>query len=544
MSKRDRATPTRVRQLTVYLLRRGEFGSPDDALDLSGDTVVERVALRRGLPFDATLFVRRPPGHGPWWQGFLSAGAAQELRVQLRSAGAILFVRAHGDLVAFTFGTGRFLLNPSSYERDFGLRVTLNTVDPRSLRSVDMQTVEDQTLLTSRQASRSSGLEVFQFDAIRDILRGVVGTPRDPEIALTMAGSDRLAFRARVSFGDLGAKCDQLMAAYSAKDYQRDFGFIDHMRRVAEPDLRADLDARTLDALNHRALEHLYLAPPDVVRWEEFDGYRYEPLEREGSREDLDAGEFLDLFGQARDRPLELDDLRRKVRVVAVAAATGDALHHWSLYDSVIHELELGDQRYVLSGGDWYEVEKTFAAETARQIGELPVCELTFPSSLPKETEPDYLARAGPGLEQSEGYRFFIFDRKLVRCEGAPSQMEVCDLLSELGHIVHVKRRTASSTLSHLFNQGTASATALMNDRVFRTAARARAQADHWDPGTLFPDDTPDAREYQLVYAVIAPGNAPLAEILPFLSQVNLVHAARLLHTMGFRVELAHIEEQ
>src|SRR6185503_11445873 len=139
--------------------------------------------------------------------------------------------------------------------------------------------------------------------------------------------------------------------AYSAKDYQRDFGFIDHMRRVAEPDLRADLDTRAVEALNHRALEHLYLAPPDLVRWEEFDGFRYEPLEREGSREDLDAGEFLDLFAAARDRPLDLDDLRRKVRVVAVAASTGDPLHHWSLYDSVVHELELGDQRYVLSAG-------------------------------------------------------------------------------------------------------------------------------------------------------------------------------------------------
>src|SRR5437870_374092 len=115
----------RVRPLTVFLLRR-EVGDPVDALDGPVAEELEEIPLREDLGFGAQLFVRRPPVRHPWWEGFLSEGSTQKVTVQMRTGGAVLFVRAKKHLFAFTFGTGRFALDPSSYERDFGLRVTLN----------------------------------------------------------------------------------------------------------------------------------------------------------------------------------------------------------------------------------------------------------------------------------------------------------------------------------------------------------------------------------------------------------------------------------
>lgn len=536
-----KARPTRIAALTVFLLHK-EITEPEAALGGEPDEELEEVELRDDLPFEARLFVRRPPTRHPWWETFLARGTAARFTIPVRNAGAILFVRAQKHLFAFTFGTGRFSLDTRSYERDFGLRVALNAVDPQSLRSVDMQTIEELTLLRRVQASRRSGLEVFQLDEVRDMLRGVVGEPTDPDVALGVAGSDRLAFRARVRLEDLPAKCAEFLTLYNAKTYKQNFGFIDHMHRVSEPVLLAQLDARMLDLLNKRKLTNVHLAPPEPVEWQDFGGFRYETVDRGGQRSDLDIAEFLDAFTERHEEDLELTDLRRR-RVVLLSSASGEVIKHWSAYDTIVAELEWGTSRYVLSGGDWFEIDKTFAAATTHAISELTVSTIGFPTSPKGEIERTYLERAIPLLTQSEGIAYALLDRELVASAGAPSMIEVCDIFSQLGQFIHVKRRTASATLSHLFTQGTVSAAVFMNDQAFRQAARAKLPAQGWDGPQLFPDDAPDARDYSVVYAVIAPGQAPLATILPFLSQVSLTHAARTLRTMGFELELAHIEE-
>src|SRR5207247_1910972 len=137
---------------------------------------------------------------------------------------------------------------------------TLNAVDPRALRSIDMQTVEELTVFTQRQASRSSGLEVFALDEVRDMLRGVVGRPSDSSLALILAGSDRLAFRARVRLTDLAKLCERFLQLYGATVYKEAFGFIDHMRRVTEPDRVASLDERLVQAMEDPASATVHLA--------------------------------------------------------------------------------------------------------------------------------------------------------------------------------------------------------------------------------------------------------------------------------------------
>jgi uncharacterized protein (TIGR04141 family) len=527
--------------LTCFLVRP-EIKEPRRALGGRMAEEFGEVDLRR-LPFDARLFVRRSIVRHPWWEAFFEGATKEPLVVKASTAGAILFVTSDRQLFAFTFGTGRFALDPSSYERDFGLRVTLNAVDPRALRSIDMQTVEELTLSTQRQASRSSGLEVFALDEVRDLLRGVVGQPKDPTLAQVLAGSDRLALRARVRLADLPQLCERLQMLYGASTYKETFGFIDQMRRVTEPDLLASLDERLVDALEEPETATLHMAPPEPIDWEDFGGYRYLPIDKDAAvRNDLDVVELIDTFEELRGRPLDLEDLKRRVRVVSLSAATGLPAHHWSLYDTVVAELTTGDQRYVLSGGDWFEVSATFAQQTAALVNAIATSAIAFPSSPRGEAEAAYLARAVPLLEAGEGVGFALFDKKLVACEGAPSQIEVCDLLSELKQFIHVKRKTASATLSHLFAQGTTSATTFISDRGFRLVARNELPGG-WDAAGMFPEEQPTASDYTVIYAVIARGDAPLGQILPFFSQVNLTHAAKVLRTMGFTLELAHIEE-
>ena len=59
-----------------------------------------------------------------------------------------MVVRASDHLFAFSFGGGRYLLRDDRLERDFGLRIVLNSVDPESLRSVDVRTLDADDPIT------------------------------------------------------------------------------------------------------------------------------------------------------------------------------------------------------------------------------------------------------------------------------------------------------------------------------------------------------------------------------------------------------------
>lgn len=182
----------RARDLTIYLLAR-ETKTPEEALESDALARLERRALGRALPFRGVLYLDPPISAAPGWQAFINEGLAKPLNLLNRHAGAVLFVRASEHWFALTFGFGRHLLNAEVVERRFGLIATLNCVDPGSLRSIDTRTIEETTLLTRRQASRSSRLDAFGVDVARDMVGGVTGRPRDGSLGPVMTGADSLS---------------------------------------------------------------------------------------------------------------------------------------------------------------------------------------------------------------------------------------------------------------------------------------------------------------------------------------------------------------
>lgn len=116
---------------------------------------------------------------------------------------AAYITRVGGRLFAIAFGQGRHLLKEGSYEERFGLRVTLNSVDPKSLRAVDVSTLDANPFHGTRQASREAALGEFGINLDQDILRAVTGRPVDESLGRRMAGVDSLAVRVRVDLGTL-----------------------------------------------------------------------------------------------------------------------------------------------------------------------------------------------------------------------------------------------------------------------------------------------------------------------------------------------------
>lgn len=514
--------------LTVYLLRE-HVRDCETALRRPG--AVTPYALKPEVPFRGALFVRQKPTKTPWWMKFISEHLTDSLALPAGlNVSALLFVEAGSRVFVFTFGHGHQLLNPSCFVTDFGLRVALNTVNPDSLRSVDVQRVEELTIHTRRQTSRSSPLDTFGLDPSRDLLRAVTGEPRDPNIATRVTGRDALRFDSEVRLVDLAPKCEQLLAVYNSDSYKVRFAWIDHLKVVRDPVLRETLDGELLADIV-TGTDRAYVAPPQPLDWEDFEGFRF------SSQRSMQTTPDLDLEAYLRSIPdlsrLSLDLLKRH-RVQILPRGLDSFVDICTVYESIVYETEREGIRYVHSGKEWFSVAGDFAAEVRKQALEVLTPSVFLPPALAGETEDRYNARLADADD-----RFVLLHKRSTR-----RRIEVCDLLSADRQFIHVKRKTRSSTLSHLFSQGAVSAEAFLLDTEFREDLRGHLQELRPSLSGLAPVERPLPRDYEVVYAVIAGLPKSGSPSLPFFSQLNLVQACRRLRDFEFRASFTWIQQQ
>ena len=202
-----------------------------------------------------------------------------------------------------------------------------------------------------------------------------------------------------------------------------------------------------------------------------------------------------------------------------------------SVYRSIVFETTLNDQRYVLLAGDWWKIDRDFVEEVEGQLGQIPVSNLEFPSPEHGEHEKDYLVRSVDGLRGS-----ILLDQPNVWYGGGRSQIEVCDILTEEGTFIHAKARGRSSTLSHLWSQGTVSAEAFASEEAFREKARDLLPEAR---GGLLSTERPARGAHDVVYLIIGADPEMPWRSLPFFSKVALMQASRQLEIIGFPLSLA-----
>ena len=165
-----------------------------------------------------------------------------------------------------------------------------------------------------------------------------------------------------------------------------------------------------------------------------------------------------------------------------------------------------------------------------------------MPAAEADETEETYNKRVA-GLDAD----MVCLDRRLIKPTGATSKIEACDFLGRERQLIHVKDKTSSSRLSHLFSQGTVSARVLATDPPSRDSVRNEVIAVQAETGqTGYEDIIPNSGndftrgDFTVVYSVIAASDKPK---LPFFSLVSFRQAARELHALGYKWAFAWIEK-
>ncbi|WP_342376836.1 TIGR04141 family sporadically distributed protein [Myxococcus stipitatus] len=516
------------------MLIKSEFSKPKDCLkDLSS---VEPMKMKRGMGFTGEFYVSSKRANAPAWMGFVSPMLEERLpEPRHNNICGVLFIQVQKRWLVFTQGHGRNLLKSDCFERDFGIKVVLNSVDPKQLRSVDVRNVESLTTQTRKQLSQNSPMTAFALNLHQDIPRVIAGKPGDAEFAKLIAGSDSLALSAKLEVEDLGAKCERLLTAYQDKVYREHFPWFDRLRAVRDPSVIERLSTTLLETIRSKKHDDLHLAPPDIIDWRESPGLSFSTEDELSPRYELLMEEYLRTVDEE-----ELSLARLKKDMVRLHLSNSDVpLSKWSVFDTIVFETELDGKVYVLSGGEWFQLDKGFADGVKAKLGRIPASTLVLPPAGSAQHENDYNSQVA---KTSKNYA--LMDRKNAFVDESKTAIEACDLFTTDSQFVHVKRKTRSATLSHLFAQGVVSADSFLMDAAFRAHTRNQVVKTRPTLGKFIPDTRPDPSKYEVVFAIITKHKSNWPHSLPFFSQLNLTHAHDRLMRMGYKVSLLRVDER
>jgi uncharacterized protein (TIGR04141 family) len=481
-----------VETISVYLLKPGLSGVRDALrADIEGDLTAYPVASGNTV---GTLFVVEGDEHEPDWVRLLGAAVVRPLSYPSRSVQAVLVLQAAGRWFGVTFGHGRHLLDRSRYERDFGLRVALNAVDPERLRAVQARTFNDYALHTDRQLSRLADIGALELDVQRDLLTSLAGLLADPDVGKRIDGRDAARLTAELDAAALAPKCEELLDLSSSTTYRAAFPFFDTIAEIRDPDEIAAVEQRAFEALGvHRRFSEFDLYPPELVPDEVVEFTRWP-----GIRSTIIIEPDSRLLREPISAPMAADTARAAVERYRLVGLDSNGRHvgRWTYLECLHYETQHAGKTYVLDGGRWYGIEQSLVTDVDRFVQTLGPSGLALPTAQRKQIERDYNATAAQRNDLA------LVDRKLVYLKGR-SGVEPCDLFSDRGHLVHVKpRKGGSAPLSHLFAQAVVSAECLVGEPMFRVEFRKILKNNGVAFAALL-DDPIRAADFPIVLALI-----------------------------------------
>lgn len=477
-------------------------------------------------------------GNSPKWTNFLELTEDKKKKLFNRNAYGLVFLKNNDRWFAISFGLGHVKLNYDAFEQDFGLRVVLNTVDPKKLRSADIRTPDENTTSRRMQTARRSDQSVFTINIERDIMRGLSGEPNDAAFARRVSGSDALILSKSMQINDLPRVCAEALEEYNSINYQANFAWIDQIQHVRNNELINKLDFNLIVALNialsKKELDTLQLVYPVIYNPEKTKTISYTGFRNSEFFPDLEISDYIDAL-KNKEISEYIPDFLKKHKVCECNDEGKNEGNSWNIRECLSFETELDNEKYVLSAGRWYLINNSLSRSVEKFFEE--VKRYNMPAALKGENETQYNSRIANNEED-----LLCLDKKLVKPSGALSEIEVCDFLAKDGTLIHVKNETSSSRLSHLFNQGTVSARVMKIDGSFRDLLRERIKEQescYSKSGyhTLISNSTSEFFEnkHLIVYAVLTSKSKSEKNRLPFFSLITFRQAADELAALGFK---------
>lgn len=515
----------RKEKLSIYLAR--ENAKPDSDL-IKLENAKEPVEIDLPKVEVANLYVKKqPPNNPPPWTKLFTESDAVDASIfgVSSNVGSVFIVRSGTATFVLSFGTGFHLLKPEAIERDFGLKVTLNSVDPDKLRSLDKASYDHNPLNSRTQSTRDVDIFNLHLDSEMEMLYAITGSSQVKEFGSHVTGRDALTIAVETSLKDIPKILNTAYSLYKT-NLPSKFSWVENINRVRDLDEIEILDLELDDCLKKQGPQDFWLGEPEIVDWESQIGYSFNMYSNSPRHVVLLFQDYLDYLGGASPSVEKM-----KSDVIHVNNSDYQSIKSWSVYRCLYAEVSFGGNQYILRNGVWYKVNNDFVSAVDEYLEELQEYDFSFPIYA-HDREEDYNDHV---YKSQSG--FCLMDKKNIKIGGPYDKLEHCDLIRNGSDFVHVKVYRSSSTLSHLFSQGFVAAEAFVKDGWYRERLNPKL------PNSIKLADVksrPDPKNYSVVYAIAT--NKKIPEELPFFSKVTLKNALRTLRALNYNVALAKID--
>lgn len=508
---------------SIYLLRSGVDHAA--AVRAEVDTLVD-------MSDAGTAYIFPSSESSPRWVGELTGlwpGVDPNLLSSSR-AGCVLAVLAESRTFLLTFGLGHLKVDKQLVVADFGRRVTINAVDPHTVKQLSRQALEGNFIHAVENAARSGSVRQFGIDIERDLLQGLLGKPRKKAFGETIGGATSL----RVSVaGGLSPLIDRLpiyLRLYEQKIRAQDFDWYERIQVVQDPDAIAGLNSALDSEMIAPKGAPMLLGIPSLLEGvDQIVGFQFE---RGGRASVYPDPEFSDWQGWCRAKGLAANLALAESKRMYVNFASGTQISA-PIADSIFWEYQdaTGDN-YVRHDGYWFKIDAAFVRQVHSFIGGIAqITTFTLPAYVSGDDEATYNISLAASIAGA-----VVLDTKTVTLKGAKTALEPCDVYhfdatSSSGVLFFVKRKKIGSAgLTHLFAQMAVGVDAFFHRDVhYRESVNDLFTA----PASLgfLPTDRPDSRNWT-VAIVVCSSRGP--RVLPFLSQVAL---KRVIESLNMRYD-------
>ncbi|WP_324045425.1 TIGR04141 family sporadically distributed protein [Aeromonas caviae] len=489
----------RKEKLSIYLVR-----DPNkiESEIINTENAMQPIDIELPDIESARLYIKKHPPKNipPWTRLFTDNTSVDKLAFGTSSSvGAVFIVKLLGNIFILSFGTGFHLLKDDAIERDFGLKVTLNSVDPDKLRSLDKASYDHNPLNSRAQSTIDVDIFNLHLDSETEMLYAITGTSLIPEFGLNVTGRDALTVAVETTLNTLPKILEISLSQYKKKLPSK-FSWVENINRVRDLDEIEILDMELDSCLSSNNYNGIWLGEPEIIDWENQIGYSFGTGQRVPRHPVLSLNDYIDHI----DRD-ELTVERMKLDTIYVNNNDYQPTKQWSVYRCIYAEIVYSGNTYILRNGTWYRVNTTFTESIDKYLMDINI----YPNDLPEyshEREEDYNL-----FVCDSDSSFCLMDKKNIKIGGAYDKIEHCDLIRNGNEFIHVKFYRSSGTLSHLFSQGLVAAEAFIKDAWYREQLNPKL------PISIKLDDPtkrPTPSNYNIVYAIATNKNIP--NELPF----------------------------
>lgn len=521
----------KTNRLSIYLIK-SEFDSADKILkDIKSITTHNLLDDETSVLFTKDSFIRPPQ----WIEKFfLKSTDDFNLKNSSSQATYLTKIKVNNSyrFFAIPFGVGYHLLKLGVIEERFGLKIVLNTVDEKQLRSIDKKNMSNVPKQSREQISVNSEVIDFGIDIEQDLILGVTGKTKNEGFGKTITGKDALKVSIKADINSIEKFLKKCYEQYQKNDYKTNFGWIDQIAEIKSKSIIKNLNEKLIKKVKSKEFEKLWMAVPEIIDWEDVEGFCCSYDKKAEKVDDIFIKSFLNgIYADENYDDVSLDTFTKK-HIFCLSSSSDMVIYQWKAYKCLYCEIEEVNKTYLLTNGKWYEIQTDFVKQINKGYDKLlkKSCPLSLPSYNHKN-EGEYNEKAAEADTS-----LCLMDKKNISYGGGYNKIEFCDLFSKNKEIVHAKIYGGSSVLSHLFNQGLVSGELFKAEKEFRDKVNSELEEDFRlsDTSSINPAD------YKIIYAIISYVKEDLN--IPFFSKVSLKNAKKRLETIGYDVFLIKIK--